>query len=369
MSHNAERNIRTAFNVCGRTHRVAYQSESHSSMTNRTIVLRSRPSGKLRASDFAIIDVPLPSVGEGQVLVRNLFGSLDPGTRKLFGEADGYIEPIPVGAPVSCLVLGSVVETRDPRFPANSLLVASGALQEYSVVNPGPMTWAVVPDLSASLSNHMSVLGAAGLTAYFGLLDVAKPQPGETVLISAAAGAVGSIAGQIARLKGCTVIGIAGGLEKCARLIDEFRFAAAIDYRGKDSAQLTQAIRGAAPQGIDLYFDNVGGAQLDAALACMNWRGRISACGMISEYDSTRGSVLRNLFQIIAKNLTMQGFLVYSYAERFPAAAAELAAWVRSGEIAFRERIEEGLDEAIPGFLRLFDGGNEGKSMVRIADH
>jgi len=334
---------------------------------NRTVVLKSRPVGKLRETDFEIVDAPLSDLHDGQIRTRNLFGSLDPGTRKLFGASDGYIQPIPIGAPFTCLVLGEVQESRIKGYAPGDLIIGDGALQEMSIVSPGPMTRVIDPTLSPSLSHHMSVLGSAGLTAYFGLLDIGEPKPGQTVLVSAASGAVGSLVGQIARLKGCRVVGIAGGPEKCARLSQEFRFDAAVDHRGKSVAELADAIQEAAPEGVDVYFDNVGGGHLDAALAAMNWGGRIAACGMISEYDSGGGQTFQNLFRVIGKILTMRGFLLFTFAERFPEAVAELAAWVRDGRLTFREQIQEGLDAAIPGYLQLFDGANEGKMMVRIA--
>jgi NADPH-dependent curcumin reductase CurA len=204
------------------------------------------------------------------------------------------------------------------------------------------------------------------LTAYFGLLHVGKVQAGDTVLISAAAGAVGSIAGQIARIKGCTVIGIAGGNAKGIRLIEEYGFDGAIDYHGLDAAQLAAAIREKAPQGIDLYFDNVGGIHLDAALENMNWQGRIAACGTISEYDGGDGTILRNLFRIVGKTLSVQGFLVFTFAPQFPTAIAALSTWLRDGKLRFSEDIEEGLENAVGGFLKVFRGENTGKAMVRI---
>lgn len=335
---------------------------------NRTIILASRPAGPLKADNFDIVDQPMPEIKEGQLLVRNLYGSLDAGTRKLFGEADGYIEPIPVGSPVGCLVLGEVVESRHPDFSSGQVVVGTGALQEYSAITPGHMSWAIDTSIKAPLSYHMSVLGSAGMTAYFGILDAGQLQDQQTVLVSAAAGAVGSLVGQIAKIKGCTVVGIAGGPDKSRRLVEDYGFDAGIDYRGKNAKALADAIGEAAPNGIDVYFDNVGGEQLDAALACMNWQGRIAACGMISEYDRADPSTMHNLFQIVGKTLTVNGFLVFTYMEQFPVAINELAGWISEGRIKVSEDIEEGLENAVPGFLKLFSGGNTGKAMVKIAE-
>jgi NADPH-dependent curcumin reductase CurA len=228
------------------------------------------------------------------------------------------------------------------------------------------MCWKVDPSLCPTPSAALSVLGMTGLPAYFGLLDIGKPKPGETVLVSAAAGAVGSIVGQIAKIKGCRAVGIAGGAEKCRRLIEEFGFDAAVDYKGKDSAQLSAAIKEACPDGVDIYFDNVGGTVLDAALLQMNWQGRVPVCGMISGYDGGNAPQMHNLFLIVAKVLHVQGFLSFTYEDRFQEAIAELSGWIAEGRIKYRDEVFEGLEQAIPTFMRLFDGSNQGKTMVKL---
>jgi NADPH-dependent curcumin reductase CurA len=334
---------------------------------NHSLVLAARPSGLPKKTDFAIVEQPIPQAGEGQIVVRNAFASLDPALRQRMTLEDSYVKRIELGESLSATTVGTVVESRHPRFAKGDHVVGHHTISDYSVSDVAPTTRHVSPQVAA-LSNHLSILGMTGLTAYFGILRVGRISQGETVLVSAAAGAVGSIVGQIARLRGCRVIGIAGSPEKARRLIDEFRYDGAIDYRGLDLAGLTAAIRQQAPDGVDVYFDNVGGIQLDAALDCLRNNGRVALCGLISQYNSANPSVtLHNLFKVIARSICIQGFIVRSYADEFEAAAAELAQWVERGDIRFREQIVEGLEQAPEAFLHLFSGANDGKLMVRLA--
>lgn len=336
--------------------------------TNRSLVLKSHPDATVLAENFEVVDLPMPEIGDGEFLTRNLYASLDPGVRKLLGADDGYIEPIPVGSPLGTLVLGEVIESRNDAFPVGALAYGTGAVQEYSAINTPMMRWVIDRSLSSDLQQYMGILGGIGMTACFGFLDVCKPKEGETVLVSTAAGAVGSLVGQLAKIKGCKVVGITGGPEKVASLTGEYGFDAGIDYRGKDSKQLAQAIRDAAPEGVDIYFDNVGGPQLDAALENMNWEGRISCCGMISEYDQAGRHQFQNLFQIVGKVLMIKGFLAFQWEDQYPAAQKEFAGWMEAGKIHLNLDIEDGLDNAAAGFLKLFSGANKGKMVVKIAD-
>jgi len=333
---------------------------------NRNVVLKSRPAAAVSMDDFAIVDAPIPVPQDGELLVRNQYLSLDPGIRLLLGSDDGYIPPTAIGAPMGTGVLGTVVQSRAPGFAEGDLVVGRGMVGEYSVVSADTMCWTIDPALCPTPTAALSVLGMTGLPAYFGLLDIGKPQPGETVLVSAAAGAVGSIVGQIAKIKGCRTVGIAGGPEKCRRLVEEFGFDAAIDYKGKSLSELSAAIAEACPDGVDVYFDNVGGMVLDAALSCMNWQGRIAVCGMISGYDGGEAPQMHNLFSIVAKVLTVQGFLMFTYESRFAEAIAEMSGWIGEGRLTYRDEVFEGLEQAIPTFMRLFDGSNQGKTMVKL---
>ena len=334
----------------------------------RAVILASRPDGRVSAAHFEVTDVPALQAQEGQVLVRNMFLSLDPGVRKLLGAEEGSIAPLPVGDPLVTLAVGEVTESRHPGFQVGDLIVGRGLTAESSLITPDvdPMCWKLDPATMTSPSNALSIQGAAGLTAYFGLLDVARPQPGETVLVSGAAGAVGSAVGQIAKIHGCRAIGIAGGPEKAKRLTEEFGFDAAIDYKGLSLAELTAAVKAECPDGVDVFFDNVGGTQLDSALDCMNWKGRVTTCGMISQYDGQPPPAMHNLFQVVANALRIEGFLVHTYTDRFEEAIAVLGGWVRDGRLVFREDVVEGLDELGGGFARLFDGSNQGKMMVKL---
>lgn len=335
---------------------------------NITLTLCSRPQGALKATDFELKDLPVPKPAEGQVLIRTLYGSIDPGTRILFGVADGYMTPVAIGVPLVCLTLGQVVASRDPKYPKDSLMIGFGALAEYSIITPGVQTWIVDQSLSPTLSNHMSVFGPAGLTAYAGLLAGGFPKAGETVLISTAAGSVGALAGQIVRILGCHVVGITGGPEKCAKVKKDYRLHEAIDYRGKSMLELSAAIKAAAPKGVDFYFDNVGGIQLDAALANMNPEGRMAVCGMISQYEGQPAPQMHNLFQIVAKTLMIKGFLSFTYMDQYPKMWQDMAGWMKSGELVVHEDIAVGLENAPRAYMKLFAGTNTGKSMVKIAD-
>ena len=335
---------------------------------NTTLTLCSRPQGTLKTTDFELKDLPVPKPAEGQVLIRTLYGSIDPGTRILFGVEDGYMTPVAMGVPLVCMTLGQVVESRDPKYPKDALMMGFGALAEYSIITPGVNTWVVDRSLSPQISNHMSVFGPAGLTACAGLLAGGFPKSGETVLISTAAGSVGALAGQIARIHGCHVVGITGGPEKCAKLKKDYRLHEAIDYRGKSMKELAAAIKAAAPKGVDFYFDNVGGIQLDAALANMNWEGRMAVCGMISQYEGQPAPQMHNLFQIVAKVLMIKGFLSFTYIDQYPKMWKDMAGWMKSGELVVHEDIADGLANAPRAYMKLFEGPNTGKSMVKIAD-
>ena len=334
---------------------------------NPTLILVSRPQGMLSESNFEIVDRDIPAPAEGEILVRNHYASLDPGIRKLLGETSGYWVPTALGDPLTSNTAGEVIESRHPDFRPGDLVTGTGALQAYSAYAPGPMCRKISPDSRLPLSTSLSILGATGLTAYFGLLDCGAPKAGETVLVSGAAGAVGSAVGQIAKIKGCRAVGIAGGPVKTARLVEEFGFDAAIDYRGKTREALEADIRAACPDGVDVYFENVGGIQLDAAIACMNWKGRVPVCGLISEYNlSGPPERMHNLFNIVAKNLRVEGFLAHTYCAQFDEALREMEQWISEGRLVYREHIEDGIEAAPSVFIKLFTGQNEGKTLVRI---
>lgn len=337
-------------------------------MENRRWLLVRRPEGRPRPEDFRLEAQPVPELAEGQFLIRNHYASLDPAQRGWLDDAPSYMPPVPLGSPVRATTVGMVARSRNPGFPQGQWVMGLNAIEEYSLAEPGGFTQPVDPAAVPSVTHYLSLFGAVGLTAYFGFLDVCAPKPGETVLVSGAAGAVGSLVGQIARIKGCRPIGIAGGAEKCARLTERYGYDAAIDYRGKSMAELAEAIRAAAPDGLDIIFENVGGDVLDAGLMNLRHGARIGLCGLISEYNAPAPVGARNLWQLIVHSASIRGLLVRDYLPRFAEGAAEMAGWLAAGRLVFDEHIETGIDQAYPAFMRLFDGTNQGKMILRIAE-
>jgi NADPH-dependent curcumin reductase len=333
---------------------------------NRQILLARRPRGGPVMEDFEVSSGAVPAPREGEVLLRHLILSIDPAIRGWMADKKSYLPPIELGAPVRSGTLSQVVQSRDPRVSVGSIVQALGAWEEYSAV-PGDAVMGRVERLPGiPLEAHLSVLGGTGLTAYFGLLEIGQPREGETVLVSAAAGGVGSIVGQIAKIRGCRVVGIAGGAAKCRWLVDELGFDAAIDYKGED---VRAALDEAAPKGVDVYFDSVGGELLELALTRLRNYGRVVLCGAISQiHEDELPPGPRSYVHLIAKRGRMQGFVTLDYAARYDEARAQLAAWIREGKLRFRDEIASGIEEAPRHFLRLFDGSHRGKLMVKLAE-
>ena len=332
-------------------------------LINRQYYLASRPTGEPNATNVPFRDVPVPEPAEGEVVLRNLYISLDPAIRGWMGDEPNYIRPITLGDAVRSSIVGRVVKSNSPDYAVGDVATGMGAWEQFSTL-PAVMITRLDESFGIPLSNFLGVLGPTGLTAYFGMLDVAKPRAGETVLVSAAAGAVGSVAGQIARMKGCRVVGMAGSEEKCRWLTDDLGFDAAINY--KTCGDYEAAIRQACPEGVDVYFDNVGGEILDAALLCLNKFARVAVCGWISTYNVENPPGPVNLWQLVAQRVTIQGFVIIDYMDRFTEGVGQLAQWMMAGEIKFREEVVDGLDNVLPTFLRLFDGSNQGKLVIRI---
>ncbi len=334
---------------------------------NRRVLLVARPQGLLRAEDFSMVTEPLPTLAEGQFLVRNHYAALDPAMRGWMDDVPSYLPPIALGATVRAGTIGVVVESRTPDYPVGQWVGGLNGLEDYSVGSEGGTTRKFDASRLPKVTNYLSILGGVGLTAYFGFLEECQPQPGQTLLVSGAAGAVGSLVGQLGKLHGCRVIGIAGGAEKCAKLIDRYGFDAAIDYRGKDVATLSAAIRAEAPEGVDMVFENVGGDILDAALLNLRRNARIALCGLISEYNSETRIGARNIWSLIVHHAQIRGVLTTEFLPRFPEAREQLEAWLTEGKLTIDEHIEEGLEKAYPAFMRLFDGSNQGKMILKIA--
>jgi NADPH-dependent curcumin reductase CurA len=334
---------------------------------NRRFTLIRRPAGRPAEQDFHLDQVPLPELAPDQILIRNEYASLDPAIRGWLDDVPSYMPPVALGAPVRSTCVGQVAATRNAAFAEGDWVVALNAIEDYSVAQPGGFLMKIDPTLTGTVTHYLSLLGAVGLTAYFGLLEVGRPQPGQTVLVTGAAGAVGSLVGQIAKIHGCRTVGIAGGAEKCRRLIDDYAYDAAIDYRGLDPAALGAKIAEAAPNGVDVIFENVGGAIMDAGLLALNHGGRMALCGLISEYNNPAGPVgARNLWQLIVKSATIAGFLIRDFIPRFGEGAAAMAAWAAEGKIRMDEHIETGIENAYPAFMRLFDGTNDGKLILKL---
>ncbi|MFS0736722.1 NADP-dependent oxidoreductase [Sphingomonas sp. 1P06PA] len=332
---------------------------------NRRFLLTRRPQGTPVAEDFTLEAAETTALQDGQFLLRNEYASLDPAIRGWMDDVPSYLPPIRLGDPVRATTIGRIAESRHPDYPVGAWASGLNGIEEYSLCQGGGFTTLVDADAVPKITNYLSSVGAIGLTAYFALLDVGRPQPGDVVLVSGAAGAVGSLVGQIAKLKGCRTIGIAGGPDKCARLISDYGYDAAIDYRGKSGRELAAEIRAAAPDGIDIHFENVGGEILDAALLALKPKGRVILCGLISQYNSGPKPTY-NIWQLIVQGARMEGFILTHYIPRFAEAIPDLAAWTKAGTLRVDEHIDEGIENALPAFLRLFEGSNQGKMILKI---
>lgn len=331
---------------------------------NRRILLVARPVGLPKESDFRLDEAPMPRPGAGEFLVRTLYLSIDPYMRGRIDDKPSYAPPVPLGDVMIGGVVGEVVESSHPGFDAGDIVEGRIGWQAYGVSNGDGMR-KVDPDL-APVSTALGILGMPGLTAYFGLLDVCRPEAGETVVVSAASGAVGSVVGQIARLKGCRVVGIAGGPAKTAYLTAELGFDVGIDYKG--SADLSAEIAAACPDGVDVYFDNVGGAIADAVLDHLARGARIAICGTISQTSlETPELGPRVQGKLMTAWAMMRAFNVFQYTDRHPAALAELAGWLADGKLIYREHVVDGLENAPKALIGMLQGENFGKLIVRLA--
>jgi NADPH-dependent curcumin reductase len=334
------------------------------SSTNRQIRLAARPTGLPTPSDWDMTEEPIPVPGAGEIVIEISHLSLDPAMRGWMNAGASYIEPVEVGDVMRAGAVGRVSASEHPGFAVGEHVTGALGVQEYAL-SDGSGVIKVDPSL-APLPTYLGALGLTGMTAYFGLFDVAELKDGETVVVSGAAGAVGSIAGQIAKIKGCRVVGIAGGEEKCSWIVEDLGFDAAIDYKSQD---VRRALREAAPDGVDVYFDNVGGEILDAVLTRLARGARIVICGAVSQYNATEVRGPSNYLSLLVYRASMTGMVVFDYAARFGEAAREIAGWMQEGRLLSREHVHDGGVEAFPEtLLKLFAGENIGKLVLRVRD-
>ncbi|MBV8368725.1 MAG: NADP-dependent oxidoreductase [Candidatus Eremiobacteraeota bacterium] len=333
-------------------------------IVNRVFRLAARPVGMPKRSDWNFTTEPVAEPADGQVLVETQYLSLDPAMRGWMNEGRSYVPPVGIGEVMRAFGAGRVVTSRHPDFAPGDYVTGALGMQEYAVLDGKALT--KVDTNAAPLTTWCSALGMTGLTAYFGLLDVGKPEPGQTVVVSGAAGAVGMVVGQIAKVKGCRAVGIAGGAEKCRYVTGELGFDAAIDYKTEN---VTKALREHCPRGIDVYFDNVGGEILDAALVNLARRARVVICGAISQYNSTAGvQGPKNYMMLLVTRSRMEGFVILDYAARYAEAAREMAGWMKDGKLVSRCDVVSGLETFPETLLRLFSGENLGKLILKVRD-
>jgi NADPH-dependent curcumin reductase CurA len=329
---------------------------------NHQFRLAARPAGLPKPSDWSYVEEPVAEPGDGEVLVKNEYVSLDPAMRGWMNEGRSYIPPVGIGEVMRAFAAGEVVASNDPDVAVGEYVGGLLGVQEYAVAN-GKGVFKLDTSL-APLPVYLGTLGMPGVTAYFGLLDIGRPQPGNTVVVSGAAGAVGGLVGQIAKLKECRVVGIAGGLQKCDHLLQDLGFDATIDYKTQD---VNAALAEACPNGIDIYFDNVGGDILDAALAHLARKARVVICGAISQYNSTDGlKGPANYLSLLVNHASMTGFVMSDYLDRYGEAVREMAGWLAAGKLISREDVAEGLESFPDVLLRLFHGENTGKLVLKI---
>ncbi|NWJ50969.1 MAG: NADP-dependent oxidoreductase [Bacteroidetes bacterium] len=330
---------------------------------NKQILLKSRPVGKPTLENFDIVNAPAVVVEQGELLIKAKYLSVDPYMRGRMSDAKSYVAPFEVGKPIEGGVVGEVIESNHPDFKVGDKVIGALAWQEIQAIAAEKVT-KLNPEL-APLSYYLGILGMPGLTAYFGLLDIGKPTEGETVVVSGAAGAVGMVVGQIARLKGCRVVGIAGSDEKNSYLKNELHFDEVINYNA--TSDMDAAIANACPNGVDVYFDNVGGEISDAVVANINKGARIILCGQISLYNNTEAAIGPRLQPtLLKKSALMQGFIVSNYLQRWPEGVLQLAKWLSDGKLKYQQTITSGFENLPQAFIGLFEGKNTGKSLVEV---
>lgn len=332
---------------------------------NKQLLFVKRPKGEADASTWSLVTNPVPEIEEGQILVKQHYVSLDPAMRGWMNEGKSYIAPMEIGSVMRAGSVGQVVASKNPKFEVGQFVAGTGGVQQYAVTD-GNGFYQVDPQL-APLPMYIGTLGMPGMTAYFGITEVAKLKEGETVLVSGAAGAVGSIVGQIAKIKGCQVIGIAGGPKKCKYVVEQLGFDACIDYKNENVAT---RFKEECPKGVDIYFDNVGGEILDIALTRLRRHARIVICGAISQYNNkTNIKGPSNYLSLLVNRASMTGMVVFDYADRYKEGAQILGGWLAQGKLKSREDVYEGIENFPETFNRLFTGDKMGKLVLKVIDN
>lgn len=335
--------------------------------TNHQFLLKSRPQGLVTAENFDYVEQPAPVPGDGEVLVANQYLSLDPAMRGWVNEGKSYVPPVGIGEVMRALGVGQVIESNNHGFKRGDYVTGMLGVQDYAVGQPKQLNLFKVDPKVVPLPRYLGALGMPGMTAYFGILQEGRPKEGETVVVSGAAGAVGSMVGQIAKLHGCRVVGIAGGPAKCDHVVEEYGFDACIDYK---QGGVRDALKKHCPDGVDIYFDNVGGDILDTVLAHLALRARVIICGAISQYNNESGKPQgpSNYLSLLVNRATMKGIVVLDYQKNYAQAGLQIAQWMSQGKLKVEEHIVEGL-EAFPEALGLlFTGGNRGKLVLKLFD-
>ncbi|HEX7055104.1 MAG TPA: NADP-dependent oxidoreductase [Burkholderiales bacterium] len=326
---------------------------------NKQVVLASHPTGWVREENFRFQEAPIPRPGEGEVLVKNLWLSLDPYMRGRISTARSYVKGVSVGEVMVGQTVGEVLESRHPKLKPGDKVLTQLGWQLYGVTKDATK----IEEGGAPLSYYLGILGMPGMTAYFGLREIGQPKAGETVVVSAASGAVGSVVGQLAKIAGCRAVGIAGGRAKCDYVTHELGFDACIDYQ---SGALGEKLKESCPKGIDVYFENVGGEMLDTILTQMNLFSRIVVCGMISQYNVTEPYGVKNLRFVLTQRIRVQGMIVFDWKDRYGEALAALAGLLAQKKLKYRESVVQGLENAPRGLIELLQGKNFGKQLVKL---
>jgi len=340
-----------------------FKEDPMPAVTTRRVLLKSRPVGAPKPSDFEIVETPLPALNDGELLCRTIYLSLDPYMRGRISGVKSYARGVDPGELMVGGTVSEVVESKHPSFKAGDFVQGQNGWQTLAISNGAGVR--TLDPARAPISTALGVLGMPGMTAYVGLLDIGQPKPGETVVVSAASGAVGAVVGQIAKLKGCRAVGVAGSKDKCEYVVNELGFDACVNYK---TDALVGALQAACPKGIDVYFENVGGATTEAVAPLLNPFSRIPVCGLISMYNASSPAPGPSWRHILTNRVLVKGFIVSDHLDRMPAFLGDMSTWVRDGKVKFREDIVAGLENAPDAFIGLLEGKNFGKMLVRVGE-